>query len=229
MTKKKKKEELTWKEKRSREAVKHQRALKAERLKREKKQEKSTGWSKGKIFGIAFVLLLMIGIYGAWQYTLPPSNGNPNSNKQKAPLFTLTDIEGNAVALEDLVGKIVILDFFYPQCGYCDDEVVHLEEIYEEYSRDELEIISISVKEISVQDLRDFKRGPNRFSDFEYEMSWIIARDTGTQNVVGTYGISGYPTTVIIDREGYLSPNSPFMGLTTAPKLSNEIDYLLGS
>jgi len=227
MTKKKKKKE-SWKEKRRQAAIKHQKALEAERLRREREPKKSKGWSKGKIFGVAFMFLLIIGVYSAWQYTQSPSSNNPNTNKQKAPLFALQDLDGNTVTLENLTGKVVILDFFFPQCQYCDVEVVHLEEIYREYGRDEVEILSISVKENTIQDIQEFKTGPNRFSDLEYEITWIIARDTATANVIDKYGISGYPTTVIIDQEGYISPNSPFVGLTDASTLSQEIDYLLG-
>ena len=226
MTKKKKKE--SWKEKRRKAAIKHQKAAEAERLRREREPKKSKGWSKGKIFGVAFMFLLMIGIYGAWQYTQSTPSGNSNINRQKAPLFTLTDINGNAVSLENFTGKVVILDFFYPQCQYCDDEVIHLEEIYREYNRDEVEIMSISVKENTIEELQEFKKGPNSFSNLEYEMSWIIAKDTETANVIGKYNIAGYPTTVIIDQQGYMSPNSPFVGLTSATTLSQEIDNLLG-
>ena len=174
------------------------------------------------------MFLLIIGIYGAWQYTQSAPSGNSNDNRQKAPLFTLTDINGKAVSLEDFTGQVVILDFFYPQCQYCDDEVIHLEEIYREYNRDEVEIMSISVKENTIQELQEFKTGPNSFSNLEYEISWIIAKDTETTNVIGKYNIAGYPTTVIIDQHGYVSPNSPFVGLTSATTLSQEIENLLG-
>jgi len=223
MTKKKKKG--SWKEKRRRATIKHQKALEAERLKREREPQKSKGWSRNKVLGVVFLasLVLVVGVYAAWQNTQPASN-----NRRLAPLFTLTDVNGNAVSLENFTGKVVILDFFYPQCQYCDDEVVHLEEIYREYSREKVEIMSISVKENTIQDLQEFKTGPNSFSNLEYEISWIIVRDTATANVIGKYGVSGYPTTVIIDQEGYISLNSPFVGLTDVSTLSQEIDYLLG-
>jgi len=223
MTKKKKKK--SWKEKRQQSAIKRQKALESERLRREREPKKSKGWSKGKIFGVAFMFLLIIGIYGAWQYT--ESSKDNSARVRKAPLFTLTDIEGNVVALENLAGKVVVLDFFFPQCQYCDDEVIHLEEVYREYDRDEVEIISISVKENTIQDLQEFRTGPNSFSNLEYEISWIIARDTVAEDVIGKYDISGYPTTVIIDQEGFLSPNSPFVALTDASTLSREINHLL--
>ena len=224
MTKKKKKKE-SWKEKRRQAAIKHQKALEAERLRREREPKKSKGWSRSKLLGVIFLasLVLVAGVYAAWQNTQPASN-----NRQLAPLFTLTDINGNAVSLENFTGEVVILDFFFPQCQYCDKEVVHLEEIYSKYSREKVEIMSISVKENSIEDIQEFKKGPNSFSSLEYEISWTIVRDTATTNVIDQYGISGYPTTVVIDQEGYISPNSPFVGLTDASTLSHEIDYLLG-
>lgn len=145
---KKKREKSSWKERRNQAALDHQRALKAERSRREDEQKESKGWSKGKIFGLAFMLLLIVGIYGAWNYVQSLSSENSNTFGQRAPLFTLNDIDGNLISLDDLTGKVVVLDFFYPQCGYCDDEIVHLEEIYSKYSRDQLEIISISPSSI---------------------------------------------------------------------------------
>lgn len=223
MAKKKKKE--SWKEKRRQAAIKRQKALEAERLRREREPKKSKGWSRNKLLGVIFLasLVLVVGVYAAWQNTQPASN-----NRQLAPLFTLTDLDGNEVSLGNFTGKVVILDFFFPQCQYCDEEVVHLEEIYRQYSREKVEIMSISVKENSIGDIQEFKKGPNSFSNLEYEITWIIARDTATANVIDQYGVSGYPTTVVIDQEGYISPNSPFVGLTDASKLSHEIDYLLG-
>ena len=223
MTKKKKKE--SWKERRRRAAIKHQKALETERLKREREPQKSKRWPRNKLLGVVFLasLVLVVGVYAAWQNTQPASN-----NRQLAPLFTLTDLNGNAISSENFTGKVVILDFFFPQCQHCDNEVVHLEEIYGKYGREKVEIMSISVKENSIEDIQEFKTGPNSFSNLEYEISWIIARDTATANVIDQYGVSGYPTTVVIDQEGYISPNSPFVGLTDASTLSQEIDYLLG-
>lgn len=225
LAKKKKKER--WKEKRRQAALKRQKALEAERLRREREPKKSKGWPKGKIFGVAFMFLLIIGIYGAWQYTQSSSNNNPNVNKQKAPLFTLTDIDENIVSLEDFRGKVVVLDFFYVRCGWCDNEFLELMEIYQSYSINEVVIISISIDPNydTIARLKEFITGPNQYSSLNYEISWILVRDTN--NVATVYNISAAPTTVIIDREGYLSPHSPYVGLTDSSTLSNEINMLL--
>ena len=226
MTKKKKKG--SWKERRRRATLKRQKALDAERLRREPK--KSKRWSKGKIFGVALMFLLIIGIYGGWQYTRPANIEEPVHGPE-APLFTLTDIDGNVVALKNLRGKAVLLNFFSPDPEYqgCGAQMVYLEEIYREYDRDEVEIMSISINESAIEDLQEFRTGPNNFSDLVYEMSWIIARDTETEDVIGKYYIEGLPTTVIIDQEGNFSRRNPFLGITKAKTLSQEIHYLLGS
>ncbi|RLI17350.1 hypothetical protein DRO44_03730 [Candidatus Bathyarchaeota archaeon] len=227
MTKKKRKKKESWKERRRRAALKVQKALEAERLKREREPKKRKGWTKGKTFAVVFAFLLIIGIYGAWQYTQSLPEGNSNVNGQKAPLFTLTDIDGNNVSLESFRGKVVVLDFFYIRCGYCDDQFLELEEIYQSYSRDDVMIISISIDPTydTVDRLKEFRTGPNQYSNLVYEIRWILTRDTN--DVSTKYGIHAAPTTVIIDKEGFISPHSPFVGLTDSSQLSNEIDLLL--
>ena len=67
MTKKKKKE--SWKEKRRRAAQKHQKALEAERLRREREPNKGKGWSRSKLLGIVLLvsLVLVVGVYAFWK------------------------------------------------------------------------------------------------------------------------------------------------------------------
>jgi len=67
VTKKKKKK--SWKEKRQQSAIKHQKALEAERVRRERKPRKSKGWLGRKTLSITllFLALVITGIYAAWQ------------------------------------------------------------------------------------------------------------------------------------------------------------------
>ena len=215
------------KEKRRRLATKHQKALEAERLKRERRRKKSKGWPKGKILGVAFIFLLIIGIYSAWQHTQSVSTNNFTGEKEKAPLFALTDIDGDTVSLEAFIGKIVILDFFYIRCSYCDDELLELERIQKTYGGDNVVIISISIDPNfdTVNRLREFKTGPNQYSQLNYEISWVLTRDTS--GVSENYSITAAPTVVIVDKEGFISPHGAYVGLTDFSTLSNEIDMLL--
>jgi len=80
MTKKKKKE--SWKEKRRQAAIKHQKALEAERLRREREPKKSKGSSRRKALAVLFVFLicLPIGVYAVWQMNGTVDEGSSSSN-----------------------------------------------------------------------------------------------------------------------------------------------------
>ncbi len=222
MAKKKKKKE-SWKEKRRQAAIKHQKALEAERLRREREPKKSKGWSKAKIFGVAFMFLVIIGIYGAWQYTLPSSNNNPNTNKQEAPLFALNDLNGNTVALKNLTGKVVILNFFDTHCPPCINEIPYLKELREQHNIGSLVILSIDVDPYhdTVELLQQFRD--------DQQITWPIL--VGTANVADDYSIQYTPTTVLVDKQGSIY-ETPIIGwdVNSSPsELSTKIEYLLSS
>lgn len=137
--------------------------------------------------------------------------------KEKAPDFTLVDINEEQFSLSDHLGKVVLLDFFATWCGPCKGEIEHLKSLHNEYSLDQLVILSISVDPYydTVQILRNFAQ--------QYEMEWTVARDTA--NVADKYGVSPIPHLVLVDGEGYRRHDH--IGLTGEATLHSEIDSLL--
>ena len=144
-------------------------------------------------------------------------SADPVAGKEKAQNFTLVDINGKQFSLSDHLGKIVLLDFFTTYCPPCIFEIEHLKGLYNEYSPDQLVILSISVDPYSdtVQILQSFAQ--------QYEMTWTVARDTA--NVAYRYGVSPIPHLVIVDAEGYKRHNH--IGLTAESTFRSEIDSLL--
>jgi len=60
----------SWKEKRRRAALKRERALEAERIRREREpKKKRKGWSRGKVFGALFMISLCLISFGVWYAT----------------------------------------------------------------------------------------------------------------------------------------------------------------
>lgn len=59
-----------------------------------------------------------------------------------APMWTLTDLEGNTVSLKDLHAKVILLEFSATACAPCQAVVPFLKQLREEYNEDDLLIIT---------------------------------------------------------------------------------------
>jgi thiol-disulfide isomerase/thioredoxin len=204
MTKKKKKE--SWEEKRRRADLKHQKALEAERLRREREPRKRKGLSRSKVLGIGFLVLivLVIGVFAALQ------NTQPSNTDELPPLYTLTDAD-----FSEFTGRVVVIDCFATWCGPCVGEIPHLTEIVNTYDDSEVAVISVGSSSDSEVELRQFKK--------DYSMDWLVARDT--VGVFNKYGIQAIPTIIILDQTGNI--HYQHVGLAEASLLSSKINELL--
>ena len=65
-----------------------------------------------------------------------------------APSFSLKDTRTREFSLDELRGKVVLLNFFATWCGPCVQEMPHLQEIWDEYGeRDDFAMLIIGRKE----------------------------------------------------------------------------------
>jgi len=136
----------------------------------------------------------------------------------QAPDFTLVDIDGNSFTLSKCPAKVVLVDFFATWCGPCEAEIPTLRSLYDEYSRDQLEIISISPEGEGT--LRSFAQRP------DINMTWIIAQDTA--GVSDDYGVTYIPRTFLVDASGYIRyDHTGWSGEGDALELRSKISSLL--
>ena len=137
-----------------------------------------------------------------------------NINDLIAPDFSLADLDGNTVTLEQMRGRVVLLNFWGTWCGPCRKEIPDFINLMKKYNQDGLEIIGVTLTSGPPENIRAFadKWGIN------YKLLTDI-KGNETQTVTALYGqatgkrITGIPTTFIIDREGiiqkrYVGPRS---------------------
>lgn len=75
-----------------------------------------------------------------------------------APDFTLPDMDGNLISSISLKGKYIVIHFATTWCPFCNAEAPHLEQLYQEYKKKNVQVFIIDVresKELVAQKLRD--------------------------------------------------------------------------
>lgn len=114
--------------------------------------------------------------------------------------FTLADQYGNTHTLSDYRGKTVFLNFWATWCPPCRAEMPDIQKIYETYPREGGEaLIVLGVAspglggETSEEGIRAFME--------ENGYTYPVLMDTTGEQFMN-YGITSYPTTFMIDRDG---------------------------
>ena len=114
-----------------------------------------------------------------------------------APDFTVIDENDDEVSLSDLFGKPIVLNFWASWCPPCRGEMLEFNLVYEDIGQD--------VRFMMI-DLTDGQRETVALAS-EYVQkqgfSFPVYFDVNGDAAV-TYGITSIPTTVFIDKDGYI-------------------------
>jgi len=123
----------------------------------------------------------------------------------KAPDFTLRTVQGELFKLSENRGKVIMLNFWGTWCGPCRREIPDFNKLHAKYQKDGLEIVGVTLTSGSPNNILEF------MNDWDIEYTVLTDMDNNeTQRVTSIYGraigrpITGIPTTLIIDQEGYI-------------------------
>ena len=135
---------------------------------------------------------------------------NPSLSMNKmAPAFEVTALDGTRFNLDDMNGRVVLIDFWATWCGPCNEELPHLKKIAKEFEGQPLVMISVS-----------WDSDEAKWKNFiaKHEMTWVQYRDKGNQ-LSEMFGINSIPHYFTIDSDGVLTAEMVGSGSDVESKL----------
>ncbi len=129
------------------------------------------------------------------------------------PSLYISKWYGSAVTLENLRGKVVLLDFWGIWCKPCVARLPHTQKLYDKYNKMGLEILGIhSARKADSAKIADYLNKNN--------YTFLVGIDTG--DTAANYAVRSWPTYYLIDKTGRL-----IWGPSSQPPPEKKIESLL--
>ena len=147
--------------------------------------------------GMAVGLVALLFTLLAW--TLLADEGGDlaaaaaRGDRPEAPGFTLERLDRDGeLRLSLLRGKAVVLNIWASWCIPCKGEAPFLEQVWQQNRNRDVVVVGL--------DAKDFRRDAHRFMR-RFGLTFPIVYD-GPGDSIGDYGVTGFPETFVIDRNG---------------------------
>lgn len=114
-----------------------------------------------------------------------------------APVFSAVSVQNELINSKILLGKNIILTFWATWCNPCITELPYLKEIHQQYKKDNLVIVAVSLD-------TDSLKMANMIC--EKEMNWV--QIFNNRSIIESYRINPIPATFLIDEKGVIIYNS---------------------
>jgi len=132
-----------------------------------------------------------------------------------APPFKVTNIYGQTFTTDSFANKYYILAFTALWCDMCQTEVMMLDDIATQYSKDSLDILLISLDD-EFDEVRDMIR--------QDSIQWNLVTDSAGQaiHLFETYNVSSLPKCFLMDKEGRIK-----LRTTNGVELKQMVDEIM--
>lgn len=168
-------------------------------------------WWKGSLIVLSLLLVAGACIDGGEADREGPNPG--------APDFDLPLLDGGQIRMQEMRGKIVILDFWATWCAPCEVQMPVLDTLWRDKEgraahRDDLMIVGISVDTDPV----------GKVADWIAERGFLYPIAIGDQDLAMRYGVIGFPTLLIIDPAGGI--HTRHMGVWSRSEIESILDQI---
>lgn len=141
-----------------------------------------------------------------------------------APLFSSVTLHKDQVSLDDFRGKYVLLDFWGSWCSPCRQSHPHLIEIYHEYKNKGLEIIAVSHENGPVERQEKSWKAAIEKDQIDLWVHILNNKEDESLDIVKSYGISAFPTKLLIDPDGKII----YKSIGATKEIDEKLQEILG-
>lgn len=138
--------------------------------------------------------------------------------RKDAPDVTGELLDGGSFALADLDGKIVVLNFWASWCGPCRVEAPDLQQVYETYQADGVELVGVLVKDTKGQGETYSKQVGLTYPSIFDPKTKVALQFRG-------YPLAAIPSTIVIDKQGKVA--AAYVSVVDLDSLTQTIEKLL--
>lgn len=136
-----------------------------------------------------------------------------------APDFTVLDEDGAEVKLSDFLGTPVVLNFWASWCPPCKSEMPEFDKVFQEL-RDDVAFIMVDLADGQRETVESGKQHVSA-QGYSFPVYFDVYGEAAYN-----YGISSIPTTVFIDKDGYVVTGA--IGAINEQTLRTGIGYITG-
>jgi len=134
--------------------------------------------------------------------------------------FSLINLNGEEVTLDQFKGKVIMLNFWASWCGPCKTEIPDFIKMYDKHQKDGLEIVGVALSSGSAADIQKF------VENWKINYTVLTGDEKYLQDLTNKYGgLRGVPTTFLIDRKGII--RQKWVGARTERVFMAEVEKYL--
>ncbi|UOQ42665.1 thiol-disulfide oxidoreductase ResA [Halobacillus salinarum] len=157
-------------------------------------KEKTFKKKRKRLIFRAVLLVVMAGLVVFAIFSSRNDDKQVIAKGEKAPNFQLEKFgsDGETLALEDLKGKGVMINFWATYCPPCKEEMPYFEQVYSKYKDKGVEFVTVNLDSTDLVVQKFINK---------YQLSFPVLRDKSGE-VMDLYNVDNLPATLFVNKDG---------------------------